>query len=77
MTISLRLWAAGLAAITAFVALAGSSVGAADIPVKAPVPPPLAWALDPVPMFGDFLAATKFGAFKISENESPKPVDRV
>ena len=43
----------------------------------------LAWAGDPVPMFGDFFTRTPDaipegrGAFKIAENESPQPQDRV
>jgi hypothetical protein len=56
---------------------------ASDLAVKAPAPivrPP-----DWVPMFGDFLGTTRIdnafgilrGSFKISENESPRPTDRV
>jgi len=42
----------------------------------------LAWAGDPVPMFGDYKTLTplvplKRGAFKIAENESPRPQDRL
>ena len=42
----------------------------------------LAWAGDPIPMFGDYtviapLIPARLGAFKIAENESPRPQDRV
>ena len=56
--------------------------GAADMVLKAPVEKLPAWINDYVPMFGDFellqshISATR-GAFKIAENESPRPVDRV
>jgi hypothetical protein len=55
----------------------------ADMPRKAPLPPALpTWLTDAVPMFGDFILIDTpinvlRGSFKIAENESPRPLDRV
>jgi hypothetical protein len=62
--------------------LAIATASAADLKLKAPPPPPPAPAVDAVPMFGDFQlidsdTAIRRGAFKIQENESPRPMDRV
>jgi hypothetical protein len=62
--------------------LAGGAASAADLKLKAPPPPPPAPAVDAIPMFGDFQLLdsdtnVRRGAFKIQENESPRPMDRV
>jgi hypothetical protein len=62
--------------------LAAGTASAADLKLKAPPPPPPAPAVDAVPMFGDFQLIDsdtniRRGAFKIEENESPRPMDRV
>jgi hypothetical protein len=64
----------------AFAALTSGGGWAADIPLKAPAPVP--YLFPDVPMFGDLILidtpANPFrGAFKIAENESPRPIDRV
>jgi hypothetical protein len=64
--------------------LAAALASAADLKLKAPpvraLPP--APAADAIPMFGDFQdldsdTNVRRGAFKIQENESPRPMDRV
>jgi hypothetical protein len=63
--------------------LAGGAASAADLKLKAPVRSlPPAPEADAVPMFGDFQdldsdVNVRRGAFKIQENESPRPMDRV
>ena len=66
----------------AFVALASGGVSAADIPLKAPALAPVPYWFPDVPMFGDLILIDtpvniNRGAFKIAENESPRPADRV
>jgi hypothetical protein len=66
----------------AFVLLASGGVWAADIPLKAPAVPPVPYWFPDVPMFGDLILIDtpvniNRGAFKIAENESPRPTDRV
>lgn len=78
-------WKARGVLLAAIVGLtATSQTGfAADIPRKAPLPKALpTWLVDAVPMFGDFILIDTpinvlRGSFKIAENESPKPLDRV
>ncbi len=66
----------------ALAALTFGGARAADIPLKAPTPEPVPYWFPDVPMFGDLILidtpANIFrGAFKIAENESPRPMDRV
>jgi hypothetical protein len=66
----------------AFVALTSGGASAADLPLKAPAAAPIAFWFPDVPMFGDAIftdtpAGVYRGGFKIAENESPRPLDRV
>ncbi len=79
-----KLGAKTLMAGAAWVLLAGGLAPAADLRLKAPPArdlPPVP-SVDAIPMFGDFQdldsdTNVRRGGFKIQENESPRPIDRV
>jgi hypothetical protein len=64
-------------ATVGLITLTSGSARAADLPIKAPVLAAPTWTAPPVPMFGDFFDLKSRAPFKIAENESPRPTDRV
>src|SRR5688500_3205216 len=71
----------GSAFVATVLAVASGVAQAADVaPKGAPQPWPVSSAMA-VPMFGDFFldndGLVRRGTFKIAENESPRPMDRI